>query len=123
MTDPERTLLDGLSMPHNCGDFSEVMNAFETRMDQLKLDRIAVFDEEIDDYRAATREERLNPSVAKHYLDPWNAPYRYRPNKDKRCRHRYMINRHSFDLWSRGPDGIDESSEGDIVGTDDIGNW
>lgn len=40
ITDPERTLLDGLSMPHYCGDFSEVLHAFEVRGVRLDLDRI-----------------------------------------------------------------------------------
>jgi predicted transcriptional regulator of viral defense system len=40
ITDPERTLLDGLSMPQYCGDFSEVLHAFEIRSSQLNLSRI-----------------------------------------------------------------------------------
>lgn len=40
MTDPERTLLDGLMAPHYCGDFSEVLNAFESRGPKLDLERI-----------------------------------------------------------------------------------
>jgi predicted transcriptional regulator of viral defense system len=40
MTDPERTLLDGLMMPHYCGDFSEVLHAFEVRAPKLDVDRI-----------------------------------------------------------------------------------
>lgn len=40
MTDPERTLLDGLSMPQYCGDFSEVLHAFEVRIEKLDLSRI-----------------------------------------------------------------------------------
>ncbi len=40
MTDPERTLLDGLSMPQYCGDFAEVLHAFEARGDHLNLARI-----------------------------------------------------------------------------------
>ncbi len=40
MTDPERTLLDGLMKPEYCGDFSEVMHAFEVYLPNLKLDRI-----------------------------------------------------------------------------------
>lgn len=40
MTDPERTLLDGLSMPQYCGDFAEVLHAFEVRKLKLDLDRI-----------------------------------------------------------------------------------
>jgi predicted transcriptional regulator of viral defense system len=40
ITDPERTLLDGLSMPQYCGDFAEVLHAFEVRGDGLNLKRI-----------------------------------------------------------------------------------
>ena len=40
ITDPERTLLDGLSMPQYCGDFAEVLHAFETRGTDLDLPRM-----------------------------------------------------------------------------------
>ena len=40
ITDPERTLLDGLSMPQYCGDFAEVLHAFEVRGADLNLPRI-----------------------------------------------------------------------------------
>lgn len=40
VTDPERTLLDGLTMPRYCGDFAEVLHAFEIRGAALDLDRI-----------------------------------------------------------------------------------
>lgn len=40
MTDPERTLLDGLRMPQHCGDFAEVLHAFEVRGPKLDMDRI-----------------------------------------------------------------------------------
>jgi len=40
ITDPERTLLDGLSKPRYCGDFAEVLHAFEARADRLDLERI-----------------------------------------------------------------------------------
>jgi predicted transcriptional regulator of viral defense system len=40
ITDPERTLLDGLSIPQYCGDFAEVLHAFGVRGDDLDLDRI-----------------------------------------------------------------------------------
>ena len=39
-TDPERTLLDGLTMPRLCGDFAEVLHAFVARGRDLDLDRI-----------------------------------------------------------------------------------
>jgi general secretion pathway protein G len=41
-------------------------------------------------------------------LDPWNEPYQYRfPG---------VHNKEGYDLWSKGPDGIDGTD-------DDIGNW
>jgi len=43
ITDPERTLLDGLSMPQYCGDFAEVLHAFEVRGAHLNLERITEY--------------------------------------------------------------------------------
>ena len=40
VTDPERTLLDGLSAPAYCGDFAEVLHAFEARGERLDIKRI-----------------------------------------------------------------------------------
>ncbi len=43
ITDPERTLIDGLCMPKYCGDFGEVLHAFEERGSGLDLDRIITY--------------------------------------------------------------------------------
>ncbi len=40
ITDPERTLLDGLARPQHCGDFSEVLQAFEVRLAEMELEKI-----------------------------------------------------------------------------------
>jgi predicted transcriptional regulator of viral defense system len=40
ITNPERTLLDGLTMPQYCGDVAEVLHAFEVRRRSLDLTRI-----------------------------------------------------------------------------------
>ncbi len=48
MTDPERTLIDGLSKPQHCGDFSEVLQAFETRLADLDLSRIIDYSIRLD---------------------------------------------------------------------------
>ena len=40
ITDPERTLIDGITAPQYCGDFSEVLHAFEVRGPKLDPDRI-----------------------------------------------------------------------------------
>ena len=43
ITDLERTLLDGLYMPQYCGDFAEVLHAFEIGMAQLDVERITEY--------------------------------------------------------------------------------
>ena len=43
VTDLERTLLDGLSMPQHCGDFAEVIHAFRVGMDRLNTERITEY--------------------------------------------------------------------------------
>lgn len=40
ITDPERTLLDSLTMPRYCGDFAEVLHAFQVRGPNLDLEKI-----------------------------------------------------------------------------------
>ena len=40
ITDPERTLLDGLSMPQHCGDFAEVLHAFQVKGPDIDIHRI-----------------------------------------------------------------------------------
>ena len=40
ITDPERNLLDGLMAPQYCGDFAEVLHAFELRAPKLDVQRI-----------------------------------------------------------------------------------
>ena len=41
ITDLERTLLDGLSRPQYCGDFAEVLHAFQLAIPRLNVERIA----------------------------------------------------------------------------------
>lgn len=48
ITDPERTLLDGLSMPQYCGDFAEVLHAFEVKGADLDLQRIIGYARKLD---------------------------------------------------------------------------
>jgi predicted transcriptional regulator of viral defense system len=48
ITDPERTLLGGLSMPQYCGDFAEVLHAFEVRGTDLDLPRIIEYALKLD---------------------------------------------------------------------------
>jgi len=48
ITDPERTLLDGLMVPQYCGDFSEVLHAFELRAPKLDVERIIGYAMKLD---------------------------------------------------------------------------
>jgi len=48
ITDPERTLLDGLAMPQHCGDFAEVLHAFQVRGAHLNLKRIIEYALKLD---------------------------------------------------------------------------
>ncbi|MCY3748895.1 MAG: hypothetical protein OXG64_06325 [Chloroflexi bacterium] len=43
VTDLERTLLDGLSMPQHCGDFAEVLHAFRVGMEKLNIERLTAY--------------------------------------------------------------------------------
>ena len=48
ITDPERTLLDGLSRPRYCGDFVEVLRAFELHARNLDLERVVGYALKLD---------------------------------------------------------------------------
>ena len=65
ITDPERTLLDGLTKPQYCGDFAEVLHAFEVRGTDLDLARIIEYASKLD---AATA-KRLGWVLARQGVD------------------------------------------------------
>ena len=48
ITDPERSLLDGLARPQYCGDFAEVLHAFEVLGTGLDLPRIIEYALKLD---------------------------------------------------------------------------
>ncbi len=48
ITDPERTLIDGLSRPQYCGDFAEVLQAFQVRLADLDLEKIVEYATRLD---------------------------------------------------------------------------
>ena len=66
ITDPERTLLDGLSRPQYCGDFAEVLHAFQVRGEQLNLERIIGYALRLDE---ATTAKRLGWVLEKQGID------------------------------------------------------
>jgi len=43
ITDLERTLLDGLTRPHYCGGFREVINAFLIASDRINLEQLLIY--------------------------------------------------------------------------------
>ncbi len=89
---------------------------------QLKEDKVVVYDEDVEDYRQATRKELRNPKIEKFILDAWGNPLQYRANKGRKVED-YMHNLYRVDLYSTGPDGIDQTIEGEDDDGDDIGNW
>jgi len=66
ITDPERTLLDGLSMPQYCGDFAEVIHAFKVRGDELNVKRIVEYAFRLDTATA----KRLGWVLESQGVDP-----------------------------------------------------
>ncbi len=71
-------------------------------------------------FRQADRDELFDPKVKKYMIDPYGEPYVYRENKS-RARTPYMKSPQSVDIYSVGPDGIDQTIEGEEG--DDIGSW
>jgi len=66
ITDPERTLLDGLSMPQYCGDLAEVFHAFKVRGSDLDLPRIIEYALKLD----AAAAKRLGWVLERQGVDP-----------------------------------------------------
>jgi general secretion pathway protein G len=58
-------------------------------------------------------------------VDPWGKPWHYtRATNDAGVRKPKVHNQSSYDLYSNGPDGIDNEGENDKrAGKDDINNW
>lgn len=90
-------------------------------LENITKDNIVV---QVDEgrYERATREEVEDPSIDKYLLDPWGNPYVYRCNKGLEPEP-WMINPRGVDIYSFGPNGVDDT----IVGTtgeenDDITN-
>jgi len=99
ITDLERTLLDGLSMPQHCGDFAEVLHAFREARDRLDVERISGYAQRLD---AATA-KRLGWVLERQGVEPGRLePLAEVPIKGYRpldptgprrgpCRRRWMI--------------------------------
>ena len=86
---------------------------------QLERARTVVEDRE-GGYRPATDDEIEDVKVDKYYLDPWQNPYVYHPNKG-RARQPWMKNKNAADIYSVGPNEQDDTALAEDG--DDIGNW
>jgi predicted transcriptional regulator of viral defense system len=81
VTDPERTLIDGLTAPQYCGDIAEVLHAFDVRQPQLDLERIIAYALRLDEATA----KRLGWVLEKQGVDPTRLePLRQVPVKSYR---------------------------------------
>lgn len=82
---------------------------------------VVVYDKASAAYRRARIHEKYDSRVDKFIVDGWGNPLLYRSNKG-RPPGDYMRNPESIDIYSTGPDGIDQTAEGH-TDSDDIGNW
>ena len=64
-------------------------------------------------FRMATREEKEEPDIKKYILDPWGQPYHYVENDEKPEKTVDMHRPHKFDIWSNGPNRVNDKGEED----------
>ena len=88
---------------------------------KIEEKRVVVYDRDTDRYEPATRDQVNDFETEKFYLDPWSNPFVYRANKGRK-REEFMHNQYAADIYSLGPNGTDDTAEGNEE-SDDIGNW
>jgi general secretion pathway protein G len=84
----------------------------------LKAEDLAVWEPDQQAYRKALRRELQDDRIPKFLLDPWGQPYVYRAARESRLKGCGP----GFELYSLGPNGIDDLAAGS-EDPDDIGNW
>jgi len=92
---------------------------------EFKEGDLRVYDKDLENYRPPDNEELYDMRVEKYIADPLGNPYIYHENKS-RARKPYMHNANTFDLYSMGLNGIDETIDGKKGvddGVDDVGSW
>jgi len=87
----------------------------------MKEEKLVVYNDETEAYERATKEQIDNFRIPKYVADPWGNPYVYRANKGRK-KEDFMRNPYGADIYSLGPNGIDDTAEGNDE-SDDIGNW
>ena len=99
---------------------------------KLTNQRIVIEDEDWDEdedepqarWIRSNRAERADGKVKKYYTDPWENVYIYRCNRGRKAAG-WMLNPRSYDFYSVGPNGEDESVLGEELDedeNDDISN-
>lgn len=90
---------------------------------KLEESKVRVYNPDTELYEEPTRSQLRDDDVEKFLMDPWEQPYIYRANKG-RPEEDYMHNLQAADIYSLGPNEVDdtvEETEGDE--NDDLGNW
>jgi len=77
------------------------------------------------DFKESDLEPSKSSSGSKVLIDPWGSPWRYVRARDAAGNIKDGVHsRHSYDLWSIGPNKIDDHGEKDIKNDkDDIASW
>ncbi len=88
---------------------------------KIEEKKVMVWDNNTDSYTPVTKAQLDSPKVPKYMNDPWGNPYVYRANKGRKIED-FMHNKYGADIYSLGPNGKDDTAEGNEEG-DDIGNW
>lgn len=88
---------------------------------KIEEKKVVVWDEDSQTYIPSTAEQRRDNKVDKYLADPWGNAYVYRANKGRKVED-FMHNDHGADIYSIGPNQVDDTAAGNDNG-DDIGNW
>ena len=89
----------------------------------LEESKVRGYNPDTELYELPTRRELRDDDVEKFLIDPWDNPYIYRANKG-RSEEDYMHNLQDADIYSLGPNEIDDTVEGtEGEENDDLGNW
>jgi prepilin-type N-terminal cleavage/methylation domain-containing protein len=88
---------------------------------KIEEKKVCMWDDDSQTYRPSTAEERRDVKASKFLVDPWGNAYVYRANKGRKPED-FMHNEQGADIYSPGPNGIDDTAAGNSEG-DDIGNW
>ena len=93
---------------------------------KLSSQRVVVEDEDWDEdndeaedrWLVTNRSERADPKIKKYYIDPWRNVYIYRCNRGRKSKG-WMLNPRSYDFYSLGSNGEDETVLGEEFGDDE----